>query len=172
MGWKPRNATCHPDRKHYAKGLCKICYEGSNRTRKGERQPVMATCHPDRKHKGHGLCNACYQATPERREAAKRRTDSQHYYRRKHLWTTYRMTLDEYDRLLAEQGGVCAICGNPPKGDTSNLDVDHDHTTGVTRGLLCRGCNIHLSSAERNGWVESCMAYLAKHNHHSVSMTT
>lgn len=40
-----------------------------------------------------------------------------------------------YDRLLALQGGRCAICGCTPR--TRRLAVDHDHETGVVRGLLC-----------------------------------
>lgn len=53
------------------------------------------------------------------------------------------VTVAEYDRLLAAQGGGCAICGNPPK--SRRLDVDHDHRTGATRGLLCHACNRGLS---------------------------
>ena len=34
---------------------------------------------------------------------------------------------EDYDAMLAAQGGVCAICGNPPK--TRRLDTDHDHKT-------------------------------------------
>jgi len=52
------------------------------------------------------------------------------------------VTPDEYERLLAAQGGGCAICGNPPK--TRRLDVDHDHRTGEIRGLLCWTCNHKL----------------------------
>lgn len=44
-----------------------------------------------------------------------------------------------YDDLLAAQGGVCAICGNPPK--TRRLHIDHDHATKRVRGLLCYACN-------------------------------
>jgi hypothetical protein len=47
--------------------------------------------------------------------------------------------MEEYDALLDEQGHVCAICG----GDDGerNLAVDHCHTSGVVRGLLCSNCN-------------------------------
>ena len=45
----------------------------------------------------------------------------------------------DYDRMLAAQGGGCAICGNPPK--TRALNTDHDHKTGKVRGLLCHRCN-------------------------------
>ena len=49
---------------------------------------------------------------------------------------------DEYDRMLAAQHGGCGICGAPPK--TRRLHVDHDHKTGLIRGLLCFTCNRHL----------------------------
>lgn len=51
----------------------------------------------------------------------------------------YNITLDEYDRMLETQGGTCAICHQAPNG--RRLDVDHDHTTGKVRGLLCIYCN-------------------------------
>ena len=46
---------------------------------------------------------------------------------------------DEYEALLASQGGVCVICGLPPR--SRRLDVDHDHRTGAIRGLLTHRCN-------------------------------
>ena len=51
------------------------------------------------------------------------------------------VTDEDYALMLATQGGGCAICGNPPR--TRRLHVDHDHKTGVVRGLLCFQCN-HL----------------------------
>ena len=62
----------------------------------------------------------------------------------------YGISADEYDQLLAEQGGVCKICGadNPqikvPGKRTKNLYVDHDHKSGKIRGLLCQPCNTVL----------------------------
>ena len=52
------------------------------------------------------------------------------------------LTLDDYERLLADQGGVCAICKRPPK--KRRLHVDHDHATGKVRGLLCFTCNRYV----------------------------
>ena len=49
-------------------------------------------------------------------------------------------------RLYLFQGKRCAICARAT-GATRNLSVDHDHKTGLTRGLLCRPCNDFL------GWV-------------------
>jgi hypothetical protein len=50
----------------------------------------------------------------------------------------FNITKEQYDTMLHEQGGVCAIC----KGVcTRALAVDHCHTTGKVRGLLCNNCN-------------------------------
>lgn len=53
---------------------------------------------------------------------------------------TYGLEAGDYDRLYAEQGGVCAICQRA-KGKVKRLAVDHDHDTGLVRGLLCGPCN-------------------------------
>lgn len=47
--------------------------------------------------------------------------------RGKRLWQNYRWTNEMYDALLAEQGGVCAACGQPPKDGGMKLVVDHYH---------------------------------------------
>jgi len=60
--------------------------------------------------------------------------------RKSHLKRKYGLTVEEYDAMLAAQGGVCAICRRPPR-DGSALHVDHDHATGEVRGLLCFTCN-------------------------------
>lgn len=57
----------------------------------------------------------------------------------------YRMSIKDYNRLLAKQGGRCAICG-VMVADT--LHVDHCHETGRVRGLLCRNCNFGLGMFE------------------------
>lgn len=68
--------------------------------------------------------------------------------RNDHLRRKYGLTGDEYDRLLAAQGGLCAICRQPERlmgrGRVRRLAVDHDHRTGRVRGLLCASCNTIL----------------------------
>jgi hypothetical protein len=66
---------------------------------------------------------------------------------------TYGLTAAEYDRLLAEQGGRCAICRARPK--SKRLAVDHDHRTGAVRGLLCSRCNHDLMGS---AWDSMAMA--------------
>jgi Recombination endonuclease VII len=57
------------------------------------------------------------------------------YYRR-----TFGILADEFDELLAKQGGGCAICGVKPERAAS-LHLDHDHVTGKVRAILCLSCN-------------------------------
>jgi hypothetical protein len=64
-------------------------------------------------------------------------------YNHKHrLKRRYGIT-DGCDQLLATQGGVCAVCGRERL-----LEVDHNHTTGKVRGMLCRRCNMGLGCFE------------------------
>lgn len=57
-------------------------------------------------------------------------------------------TQEDYDRAYYEQRGVCKLCGNTdPK---RALSADHNHATGVKRGLLCSACNLGLGSFKDN----------------------
>lgn len=58
----------------------------------------------------------------------------------------YGLTRARYYEMLAEQGGVCAICGTDNPGDrrTTLFFVDHCHATGRVRGLLCSPCNLGI----------------------------
>lgn len=49
--------------------------------------------------------------------------------------------------MILDQNNRCKICDRE-FSDTIKMKIDHDHTTGIVRGLLCHGCNIKL------GWNE------------------
>jgi hypothetical protein len=91
-----------------------------------------------------------YKAHPE---AAQRWADNQDpeklkVMRRNANWK-YRgidLTVPEYERRLKEQGGVCALCNEPPI--SSQLVPDHNHKTGVIRGLIHDFCNRMLGQAK------------------------
>ena len=71
--------------------------------------------------------------------------------------------------LFAEQDGKCAICTNPIllyQGRGSGAQLDHDHETGVIRGLLCLNCNQGLGKFKESITIlELALAYLQKHTH-------
>jgi hypothetical protein len=56
-----------------------------------------------------------------------------------YLSKRYKFTIDEYDRLLARQRNLCAIC-EVPHSTSAPLHVDADRDSAVVRGLLCHSC--------------------------------
>ncbi len=60
----------------------------------------------------------------------------------KRIKLNYGLSVDEYNIMLKQQEGCCAICQLRCK--RGRLAVDHDHDTGVVRGLLCLSCNTAL----------------------------
>jgi hypothetical protein len=73
----------------------------------------------------------------------------------------YGLTQDDYDKLLEKQGGVCAICGDPPK--EKHFCVDHCHESGKVRGLLCRHCNAGIGQLKDSiELVEKALTYLKR----------
>lgn len=72
--------------------------------------------------------------------------------------TSERVPPGTYERLVAEHGEFCAICGRPPK--TRRLHIDHDHRTEEIRGLLCHACNRRLWTGATPEWLLDAYIYL------------
>lgn len=51
------------------------------------------------------------------------------------------MTIEKYNALLEKQNYSCCICNTHQNNLKRKLNVDHDHLTGLSRGLLCDSCN-------------------------------
>lgn len=68
-----------------------------------------------------------------------------------HLLRKYGITEEQYNEILLHQKGCCAVCHEPPKRFGPKLAVDHDHTTGAIRGLLCFRCNKFVVGRHRDG---------------------
>ena len=80
----------------------------------------------------------------------------------------YGITPEEYDRMNLEQDGKCAICGNPEdsfqNGKRDRLSVDHNHSTGKVRKLLCHRCNTAIGLvAENTETLRSMISYIENH---------
>src|SRR5487761_1213496 len=83
-------------------------------------------------------------ANLEEVKAARRRYKVK-FGRRDWLWHTYRISLPDYDKLLADQEGHCALCDRTPDQERHGvLCVDHCHETDRIRGLLCDKHNRYL----------------------------
>lgn len=87
----------------------------------------------------------------------------------------YGIDLDEYRAKLLAQNGVCAICSLPEtkavNGSVISLSVDHDHSTGVPRGLLCNNCNRALGLFGDNPQtLTAAVAYLSAHQSGSLNV--
>lgn len=76
-------------------------------------------------------------------------------HKRNAVMRRYGITVEQYEFMLAAQGGLCGICRKPP--GRRRLAVDHDHETGEVRMLLCDRCNMAVGIIEDpmfNRWVE------------------
>jgi recombination endonuclease VII len=132
-------AVCHSDRPSVAKGQCRTCYD-RDRSLVRYSSAGQATCHPNRKAATGGLCHGCYSRArgyvrPKRVNRSPARYDVA-AGRRKTL-ARHGLTVAGYEELVAQQNGRCLLCRQP----TVAFHVDHDHETGLVRGLLCQACN-------------------------------
>ena len=88
--------------------------------------------------------------------------------KRYNLKKSFGLSVEDYTAMLESQGGVCAICKQPETtiraGKVQALAVDHCHTTGKIRGLLCNSCNRALGKFKDDvSIVKSAVAYLEEH---------
>jgi len=80
-----------------------------------------------------------------------------------HLLRKYGLTMADFDALLAQQGGVCAICKGAHVGVGARFHVDHHHESNRVRGLLCGRCNTAIGLLQDNPELaESAAAYLRR----------
>jgi len=159
--WKPLDLFCANSKRPSGRGsYCKDCYNVRSKASYAKRtqqslgrEVRVRRAVPD----GHRYCPDCGVTKPlvefprNRNDTGgcgryckpchniRGRESKQRLYggtREYHLRGRYGIGQADFDRLLAEQGGVCAICRAP---DTQH--VDHDHRTGWVRGILCFNCN-------------------------------
>lgn len=79
------------------------------------------------------------------------------YHLATYLKSRYGITIDEFQAMQEAQEGVCAICREVCI-QKARLSVDHSHTTGKVRGLLCGRCNMGLGLAKDEADLLDAMA--------------
>lgn len=113
-----------------------------------------------------GPCKRVLPAT----SFASRRGDCRECRRSQDLLRRYGVTLQEFNTLFDYQRGECAVCHRHPA--KQRFAVDHDHTTGAVRGLLCRRCNLALGLFnDSTDLLWKSIIYLRHHTHHNDSTT-
>lgn len=101
---------------------------------------------------------------PERARATQRAANTRRKpaARDHHLKKNFGISQADYERMLEEQGGGCALCGRPPR-EGAALHVDHDHVTGAVRGLLCFRCNGGIGQlGENEELLAAAAAYVSR----------
>lgn len=146
-------------RPHWAKTFCKTHY--------GAYKMAQSTGQDTR------ICVACGRSEPEIKfQGYRKQCNSCSYFRyqakhREHnLMKNYGITTDVYHSMLASQDGGCAICSRTTPGGRGNFfHVDHNHTTGKVRALLCAGCNMAIGHLREDPEVARRLAdYLESHS--------
>ena len=100
-------------------------------------------------------CKECIRAYSKKVYTPENRAD-------KNLRHKFGITLEDYDSMLEQQDGKCAICkSEDSKG--KRFSVDHNHKTGEVRGLLCNPCNVAIGLLKDSPEViDSAKEYLLK----------
>lgn len=130
----------------YRKGgklSCKTCQRMANRRQRG--MPDGDGAYRFSPEMDAERCRKGHLRTPENRyvEPSSGRLRCRACFRDHNLRKHYGIGLTEYEELLSQQEGRCAIC-RAEFATTKETHVDHDHATGVVRGLLCDGCNVGI----------------------------
>ena len=99
------------------------------------------------------------------RNAYNRSKVTQESRRRAHVKHQYGISIEQVNDMRDEQGGCCAICSTPLTnwGHRSGPHIDHCHTTGKVRGLLCASCNLGLGKfRDSTDILERAVSYLRR----------
>lgn len=114
------------------RSACKSCYSEHNKQQRNRHHEKRSAYDKGRGHGWDRSGREKYQPTePQKHDG--------------YLERVYGITLGQYEEMLKNQDGKCAICkGECNRSTTNRLCVDHDHKTGQVRGLLCFKCNTGL----------------------------
>jgi hypothetical protein len=113
------------------------------------------------------VCKKCLKNTVRNSEKCINKkkickTCSQRTRKKVEIKSKFRLPIEVYEDMLIAQLGVCAICKQRESVKIKkSLAVDHCHTTGKIRGLLCSRCNIGLGYFRDNEkYLQSAIDYL------------
>lgn len=99
-----------------------------------------------------------------RANAYSSRPEVKAYRKEKRLGDKFGLTVTGVNAMLIKQGGRCAICGTN-QFNGKGPQVDHDHSTGKIRDILCSKCNTALGLVGENVLtIKAMLEYVRRHN--------
>lgn len=108
------------------------------------------------------ICKECVSSTV-------RKTRNKSKQRDYDLKRNYGITEIDYVLLLNKQNDCCDICGIHKNIYGKRFAVDHDHQTGIVRGLLCSNCNTGIGKLKDNtDIIRKALKYMEKHKHENI----
>ncbi len=108
-------------------------------------------------------CNNKYYAKRRVEKYDKVREYERKFHFARRLKHEYNLTEAEYNQMLSDQLHCCAICGVGQWDHKTRFAVDHCHTTGKIRGLLCTSCNLGLGKFKDNlNTLENAIDYIKR----------
>lgn len=142
----------HTNRKHWAHGMCKSCYntawvkaDPARRQARNEYEALWATRHPE---------------------------ETKIIKRRSLLRKSYGLEWEDYQKLLDFQDRTCAICLVKFTDEGVIEHLDHDHATGEVRGVLCDACNHGLGRFRDSiEYLERAQQYLRRPPYQGVKQS-
>lgn len=139
-----------------SKSICGLCSGPAYKCRACEniRQREYRRAHPDRTRE--------IQVSMKRRKRLTEQGRDQLLFlnRKSYLKQQHNLSLEEWEIMFDFQDGSCAICRRPWEEGQRRLNVDHDHKTGLIRGLLCWSCNMRLAERITANWLVDAYSYL------------
>lgn len=96
-----------------------------------------------------------------RKRNSKENSDKESLKAIKYRFKTYGLTLQDYQNLYEKQNGYCPICNKHQSEFARSFDIDHCHTTGKVRSLLCNLCNSGIGHLKDNiTYLQRAITYL------------
>ena len=149
----------HPKGKDGKHGICKTCYSVRAKSKSFKKDTTLTS----------KVCNNCEtEQHPSEFSGHRRRPDGYSNTcktcdRERMYKSNYGLTISDYDALLAKQNNCCDICLLHVSQHNKHLHVDHDHSTGEVRGLLCENCNRGIGLFQDDTVIlENAIKYLNK----------
>jgi hypothetical protein len=146
MGRNPLRTCkeCSQIKPHSEFPVCKECYDGI--------RPVCKEC--------------LYAKKKSRIQKPENYNKARASQRNSYLKKTFGITSEGYEELLKKAGGCCEVCGKTEtycRGKLAYFVVDHCHTTGEIRGILCHSCNRAIGQlGDSSDLVDKARRYLLR----------